>query len=180
LIRNVGFQLIIEPLPDPDSRVSLSITQRDALGMPRVEVCWKLDPLVRRTADKTLALISQTLQERDIARVSALPEIEKSGWPSSFEPEGTWHHMGTTRMHDDERKGVVNRDCKVHGYTNFYIAGSSVFPTAGANFPTITIAALALRLATHMVAELKTSSSAPIDASMIDYGTAVFPVSASG
>lgn len=180
LIRNVGFQLIIEPLPDPDSRVSLSTTQRDALGMPRVEVCWKLDPIVRRTADKTLALISQTLQERDIAQVSALPEIEKSGWPSSFEPEGTWHHMGTTRMHDDERKGVVNRDCRVHGYTNFYIAGSSVFPTAGANFPTITIAALALRLASHMLAELKAPGSAPIDASMVDEDTSVFPVSASG
>jgi choline dehydrogenase-like flavoprotein len=68
----------------------------------------------------------------------------------------------------------------VHGYTNFYIAGSSVFPTAGANFPTITIAALALRLATHMVAELKTPSSAPIDSSMMDYGTSAFPVSASG
>lgn len=180
LIRNVGFQLIIEPLPDPESRVSLSTTQRDALGMPRVNVCWKLDPLVRRTADRTLALISQTLQQNDIAQVSALPSIEKSGWPATFEPEGTWHHMGTTRMHDDERKGVVNRDCKVHGYTNFYIAGSSVFPTAGANFPTITIAALALRLATHMVAELKTPSSTPIDSPMIDYGTSVFPVSASG
>ncbi len=180
LIRNVGFQLIIEPLPDPDSRVSLSTTQRDALGMPRVEVFWKLDPLVRRTADRTLALISQTLKQKDIAQVSALPTIEESGWPGTFEPEGTWHHMGTTRMHDDERKGVVNRDCKVHGYTNFYIAGSSVFPTAGANFPTITIAALALRLATHMLAELKAPSSAPIDSSMMDYGNSVFPVSASG
>jgi choline dehydrogenase-like flavoprotein len=175
----VGFQLIVEPLPDPNSRVSLSTTQRDALGMPRVEVCWKLDPLVRRTADKTLALISQTLQTRDIAQVSTLPAIEKSGWPSSFEPEGTWHHMGTTRMHDDERKGVVNRDCRVHGYSNFFISGSSVFPTAGANFPTITIAALAMRLATHIVAELRSSSSAPMDSSAIDQTTSTLPVTAS-
>jgi choline dehydrogenase-like flavoprotein len=163
LIRNVGFQLIIEPLPDPDSRVSLSITQRDVLGMPRVEVCWKLDPMVRRTADKTLALISQTLKDKDIARVTALPSMEKSGWPNSFEPEGTWHHMGTTRMHDDERRGVVNRDGRVHGYRNFYITGSSVFPTAGANFPTITITALALRLADHLRAELNKPSSIPLD-----------------
>lgn len=163
LIRNVGFQLIIEPLPDPDSRVSLSATQCDALGMPRVEVCWKLDPMVRRTADKTLALISQTLKDKDIARVTALPSMEKSGWPGSFEPEGTWHHMGTTRMHDDERRGVVNRDGRVHGYRNFYIAGSSVFPTAGANFPTITITALSLRLADHLRAELNKPSSIPLD-----------------
>jgi choline dehydrogenase-like flavoprotein len=168
LIRNVGFQAIIEPLPDPDSRVTLSTTQRDALGVPRVEVCWRLDPMVRRTADKTLALISQTLHKKDIARVSALPAIEKAGWPPSFEPEGTWHHMGTTRMHDDERKGVVNRNCRVHGYSNFYIAGSSVFPTAGANFPTITITALAIRLATHVLAELKQSSSMPIGSTIND------------
>jgi choline dehydrogenase-like flavoprotein len=124
--------------------------------------------MVRRTADKTLALISQTLHKKDIARVSAFPAIEKAGWPPSFEPEGTWHHMGTTRMHDDERKGVVNRNCRVHGYSNFYIAGSSVFPTAGANFPTITITALAIRLATHVLAELKQSSSMPIGSSSND------------
>lgn len=162
LIRNVGFQVIVEPLPDPNSRVRLSTTQRDALGMPRVEVCWKLDPMVRRTADKTLSLVSQVLRIKDIARVSALPAIEQFGWPRTFEPEGTWHHMGTTRMYDDERKGVVDRHCRVHGYSNFYIAGSSVFPTAGANFPTITITALALRLATQVVAELKQPSSVPI------------------
>ncbi|MFM8464731.1 MAG: GMC family oxidoreductase, partial [Burkholderiaceae bacterium] len=122
-----------------------------------------LDPLVGRTADRTLALISQTLRKGEIATVSELPHIEKNGWPASFEPEGTWHHMGTTRMHDNERKGVVNRDARVHGYSNFYIAGSSVFPTAGANFPTITITALSLRLANHLVAELKKPSSVPID-----------------
>jgi choline dehydrogenase-like flavoprotein len=71
-------------------------------------------------------------------------------------------------MHDDERKGVVNRNCRVHGYSNFYIAGSSVFPTAGANFPTITITALAIRLATHVLAELKQSSSMPIGSTIND------------
>jgi choline dehydrogenase-like flavoprotein len=62
--------------------------------------------------------------------------------------------MGTTRMHDSPREGVVDRDCKVHGIGNLYVGGSSVFPTVGANFPTITIAALALRLAGHLVRQL--------------------------
>ena len=171
LIRNVGFQLIIEPLPDPDSRVTLSATKRDALGLPRVEVHWKLDPLVRRTADRTLALISQELQMTGVAQVDALPSMEQDGWPASFEREGTWHHMGTTRMHDDERHGVVDSDCRVHGYANFYIAGSSVFPTAGANFPTITITALALRLADQVIAQLKSASSAPVDETVFDSST---------
>jgi len=58
-------------------------------------------------------------------------------------------------MHDSPRQGVVDRQCKVHGMTNLYIAGSSVFPTAGANYPTITIAALTLRLSAHIARQLK-------------------------
>ena len=154
LIRNVGFQLIIEPAPNPDSRVTLSIEQRDALGMPRVQLRWQLDPLVARTADRTLALISQELHMSGVAKVRLEPSIEKFGWPTSFEREGTWHHMGTTRMHDAAEQGVVNRDGRVHGIANLYVAGSSVFTTAGANFPTITITALALRLADYLISEI--------------------------
>jgi choline dehydrogenase-like flavoprotein len=58
-------------------------------------------------------------------------------------------------MHDSPLHGVVDRNCKVHGISNLYVAGSSVFPTAGANFPTITIAALTFRLAEHIANELR-------------------------
>ncbi len=167
LIRNVGFQLIVEPAPDPDSRVTLSVSRRDALGLPRVEVHWQLSSQVRRTADRTLALIAQELQENGVAQVEPMPSIEQHGWPSTFEKEGTWHHMGTTRMHDDERHGVVNRDCRVHGLGNLYVAGSSVFPTAGANFPTITLTALSLRLADHLNRQLRSPSSVPVDESTV-------------
>ncbi len=59
---------------------------------------------------------------------------------------GSRHHMGTTRMSDDPKTGVVDADCRVHGLSNLYIAGSSVFPTSGYANPTLTIVALALRL----------------------------------
>ncbi|MGB4345768.1 MAG: GMC family oxidoreductase [Burkholderiaceae bacterium] len=149
-IKDVGFQVIVEPAPDPESRVSLSPDARDALGMPRVQVDWRLNDLVRRTADRTLQLVAEELRMNGVAEVRLAPKIEGGVWPASFEKEGTWHHMGTTRMHDSPKEGVVDRDCKVHGLANLYVAGSSVFPTAGANFPTITIAALALRLAEHL------------------------------
>jgi choline dehydrogenase-like flavoprotein len=55
--------------------------------------------------------------------------------------------MGTTRMHDNPRRGVVDRHGQVHGVRNLYMAGSSVFPAGGFSNPTITIVALALRLA---------------------------------
>ncbi|MFL5253008.1 MAG: GMC family oxidoreductase [Rhodopila sp.] len=60
--------------------------------------------------------------------------------------------MGTARMSDDPRTGVVDAQCRVHGMENLYIAGSSVFPTCGSDMPTITIVALALRLANHIKA----------------------------
>lgn len=163
LIQKISFQVIIEPAPNPDSRVSLSATQKDALGMPRVEIDWRLDALVRRTGDRSLALIADELHQSGVARVTLGPSMECHGWPATLEPEGTWHHMGTTRMHIDEKRGVVDANGKVHGLANLYIAGSSVFPTAGANFPTITITALALRLAGHIVNELKSMTSAPVD-----------------
>lgn len=150
LIRGVKFQIIVEPVPDPDSRVTLSPHRIDRLGMPRVRVDWRLGNQVRRTFDRTLAIMAEELRQGGVAQVDLDPPIEDGEWPDSFEKEGTWHHMGTTRMHDSPRQGVVDRNGKVHGLANLYIAGSSVFPTAGANFPTITIAALTLRLSEHL------------------------------
>lgn len=150
LIRDVKFQIIVEPAPDPNSRVTLSTTNKDALGMPRVRVDWRLGAQVQRTLDRTLALVAEEMHIGGVAEVSLEPRIEGGSWPSSLEKEGTWHHMGTTRMHDSPKQGVVDKNGKVHGLSNLYIAGSSVFPTAGANFPTITIAALTFRLAEHI------------------------------
>ena len=65
-------------------------------------------------------------------------------------PIGGYHHMGTTRMSLSPRDGVVDPDCRVHGVRNLYVAGSSVFPTGGWANPTLTILALAHRLADHL------------------------------
>ena len=63
---------------------------------------------------------------------------------------GHHHHLGTTRMHTDPKQGVVDSDCRVHGVSNLFVAGSSVFPTAGSANPTLTIVALAARPADHL------------------------------
>jgi choline dehydrogenase-like flavoprotein len=155
LIKGVKFQIIIEPEPHPDSRVTLSTTRKDQLGLNRVQVDWRLSTKVQRTLDRTLSIIADELRLGGVANVTLDPPIEGREWPASLEKEGTWHHMGTTRMHDSPLHGVVDRNCKVHGMSNLYIAGSSVFPTAGANFPTITIAALTYRLADHIAQKLR-------------------------
>jgi len=157
MIRGVKFQLIVEPEPNPNSRVMLSPSQKDQLGMNRVRVDWRLTSKVQRTFDRTLAILAEDMRRSGVAEVDLDPSIEGKKWPSDL--EGTWHHMGTTRMHDSPRHGVVDRHCKVHGMSNLFVAGSSVFPTAGANFPTITLAALAFRLSEHIAKELRNSSS---------------------
>jgi choline dehydrogenase-like flavoprotein len=60
------------------------------------------------------------------------------------------HHLGTTRMSNDPRQGVVDADCKVHDVDNLYIASSSVFPTYSASNPTLNLIALTLRLGDHL------------------------------
>ena len=69
--------------------------------------------------------------------------------------EGNHHHLGTTRMHEEADRGVVDPDSRVHGLENLYVTGSSVFPSHGASNPTLTIVALALRLADHLRSDLE-------------------------
>ncbi len=159
LIKEVKMQAIVEAEPNRNSRVTLS-EQRDQLGLPRVKVDWRLTELVQRTFDRTFGLLGQELETMGVAQVRLDAPLEGHAWPMGL--EGTWHHMGTTRMHDSPREGVVDRNLKVHGIANLYIAGSSVFPTVGANFPTITIAALTLRLGSHLAQRLGVPESAAV------------------
>jgi choline dehydrogenase-like flavoprotein len=153
LVKSCRLEAIVEPEPDPDSRVTLS-DERDQLGMRRVKVDWRLGENVKRTFDRNFAIVAEELRAAGVAEVDLDPPIADCAWPNSFSEEGTWHHIGTTRMHDSPKLGVVNRDCRVHGVNNLFVAGSSTFPTAGGNFPTITLVALALRLSDRIIAEL--------------------------
>lgn len=135
-----------EQRPNPDSRVTLSDT-RDALGLPRSRLAWLLTPDDKASLVRNLRALGGAFAAAGLGRLHIeLPD--GNGWPDEL--TGGNHHMGTTRMADDPRHGVVDADCRVHGIVNLYVAGSSVFPTCGAANPTLTIVALALRLADHL------------------------------
>jgi choline dehydrogenase-like flavoprotein len=68
----------------------------------------------------------------------------------------SFHHMGTTRMGEDPETSVVDSDCQIHDVTGLFVAGSSVFPASGYVNPTLTIIALAIRLADHLKGVLET------------------------
>lgn len=146
--RNVmALRVALEATPNRDSRVMLGPT-RDRLGMPRIQVDWRLNADDRRGLHRTWETVAREIARLGLGRVTGPPAEEADGWPASF--SSGMHHMGTTRMHPDPARGVVDADCRVHDQPNLYIAGSSVFPTGGVANPTLTIVALAIRLADHL------------------------------
>jgi choline dehydrogenase-like flavoprotein len=120
----------------------------DHFGMPRVEVDWRLNPGDQRGLRRLVSAMSAEFTRRGLGTLVIEPDIYQDGWHSSM--TGGKHHMGTTRMHVSPRHGVVDADCRVHGLANLFVAGSSVFPTGGYANPTLTIVALAIRLADHL------------------------------
>ncbi|MDV2996892.1 MAG: Oxygen-dependent choline dehydrogenase [Chroococcidiopsis sp. SAG 2025] len=142
-----------EQAPDPNNRVVLS-HERDRLNQNKAEVHWRLNEIDLYTIERVKKIWAEEIAQAEIGKfqLAEEPKFEKL---ALYRP--SCHHMGTTRMHDNPRQGVVNADCRVHGIDNLYIAGSSVFPTSGYANPTLTIIALAIRLADHIKAILNVS-----------------------
>jgi choline dehydrogenase-like flavoprotein len=137
----------IEAAPDRDSRVTLG-PDKDALGLPRVKLDWRVPADLPRTYKIMHELFASEIGRLGVGRVQI--GLKGSIDAAIDDLEGSYHQMGTTRMHDDPRHGVVDANCRMHDVHNLYIAGSSVFPAYGHINPTLTIVALAIRLADHI------------------------------
>ena len=142
----------MEQAPNPESRVVLG-DQRDRLGCPRVTLRWSLTTLDKRTMHRAHQILDEELRRAGVGALETAQGRDDDPWPSGL--RGARHHMGTTRMHPDPRRGVVDENGRVHGIANLFVAGSSVFPTSGSANPTLTIVALAIRLAAHVQTSLR-------------------------
>jgi choline dehydrogenase-like flavoprotein len=138
-----------EQVPNPASRIGLG-EERDALGLPRPRVDW-------RYTDMDVRTVSVAFDElRSAFAQSGIGMLEAEGGETDIEAvirrDGAYggHHIGTTRMGSSPVSGVVDANCRVFGVNNLYIAGSAVFPTSSQANPTLTIVALAIRLARHL------------------------------
>jgi len=136
-----------EQAPDPSSRVVLD-RRRDALGVPQVALDWRVNSVDTDSILAWLSRLDAELLIRGLGRVVMPPD----DWPEGI--IGGPHHMGTTRMSTDSRRGVVDEHCRVHSLDNLYVAGSSVFPTSGYANPTVPLVAPALRLADRLLERL--------------------------
>jgi choline dehydrogenase-like flavoprotein len=153
-----------EQAPNPSSRVLLSEVH-DPLGMPQVKLDWRTTALDVDSVAGLVNAVGREFERLGLGTVETAPWLKDSSrtWQTdaliSGHPIGGYHHMGTTRMADDPRHGVTDASGRVHGISNLYVAGSSLFPTSGWANPTLTILALALRTADSIIS----GTSARID-----------------
>ena len=121
-----------EDLPDPASRVMLKGGQ--------IVLDW------RKTNVAAHDLLVRRLKRA--MRRAGWPLVLSKGFPKS-KPS---HQCGTARMGDDPARSVVDANLRAHDLDNLYIADASVLPTSAAVNPSLTVAALALRLGAHLAA----------------------------
>ena len=155
IFNSYGLFTRAEQLPTPASRVVLS-NENDELGMPRANLNWALAPIDKKTVLTINQLIGQQAGAAGIGRVKLADFLLDADEQLPEFTSGGWHHLGTTRMSENAKQGVVDANCKVHGIDNLFIAGSSCFTTGGSVNPTLTVVAISLRLAKYLKEKIKT------------------------
>jgi choline dehydrogenase-like flavoprotein len=131
-----------EQSPFRDSRITLT-DDLDALGMPRVALDWRIAPQDDEQMRRAMVILARELGAAGVARLWVPGDATRFAWRQ--DPGG--HHMGATRMGRDPAVSVVDADCRAHQVRNLYLSGGSVFTTGGDSNPTLTVVALAHRLA---------------------------------
>jgi len=140
-------EFTVEELPNPDSRVKLS-RESDPNGMNRLSVTWNVPAEFPAQLLKIYELVASEAHAGGLGNVS-LSDKDKEQVLERCHAQGG-HHIGTARMSGSPSSGVVNPDLQVWGTRGLYVLGSAVFPTCGFANPTLTIVALAMRLADHL------------------------------
>jgi choline dehydrogenase-like flavoprotein len=152
--RRYGLAYSSEQSPRADSRVSLS-DDRDALGLPRLRIDLRYAGDDAAAIARAHGCLATWLRETGAGRLEfRQPEAENAAAILARAGHGT-HQIGTTRMGRHRREGVVDRDLRTFDCPNLFVASSSVFPTSGQANPTLTIVALAARLAETIASEAR-------------------------
>ncbi len=164
--RQVRMAAEFEGLPSPNSRVELSKTHKDVLGIPQPEIHYEVSAYTQRGFDDALKSLSGIFEELGTTEVhyepdsnSTSPGIFTSPAGHRFELRGAGHIIGTHRMGSSSQDSVVNADCRSWDHANLFLVGAGVFPSSGTANPTLTVFALALRAADTIIDDLKGEKS---------------------
>lgn len=141
-----------EQQPQFSSRVFLG-SECDALGMPRLQVDWRYSAWDIHTVRCALDLFAGDIRASGVGSFT----YDAATLEAEILRDGAYggHHLGTTRMGTTPRTSVVNPEGRVHGVANLYVAGGGTFPTSSQANPTLTIVALAVRLASYLKRQLQ-------------------------
>lgn len=142
--RHVRIGSLVEQLPDADNRVTLDPEEKDVYGVPLPRLSYDVDAYTRSGMAVARQAHDEIFQRLGTTLVQHAPNFFGAG-----------HIIGTTRMGDDPKTSVVDRDLRSHDHPNLFILGSSVFPTSATANPTLTIAALSLRAVEPVLASLR-------------------------
>lgn len=139
---HVGMHCFVEQLPDPRNTVTLDPVERDRFGDPVPRLTYAVGEYERRALRAAHDVIERVLERAGATEIRRQPEDEI---------RFCGHQIGTVRMGDDPERSVVDRDLRAHELQNLYLVGSGVFVTASPLNPSLTIAALTLRLADRLL-----------------------------
>ena len=141
--RHVQLASLIEQLPSAANRVALDEREKDPYGVPLPRIHFDIGAYAR-----------DGLAAARAAHDAVFAKLGASEVQHKDEFQGAGHIIGTCRMGADAKTSVVDANLRAHDHANLYMVGSAVFPTSGTANPTLTIAALALRLAERLKGEL--------------------------
>jgi choline dehydrogenase-like flavoprotein len=144
-----------EQTPLYDSRISL-IHDKDRFGIPKMRIDWRVCPEDVASIAASYRRMRSILATTDVATITYDDNTLDESVKQAIAVGG--HHIGTARMSDDPKRGIVNPQCRTHDVENLFIAGSAVFPTSGSANPTLTIVALAIRVADRLKTDLRSST----------------------
>ena len=148
----------MEQIPNPESRLHLSV-HRDRFGVNQLRTDWRIDPFEKSSLCRLHAVVRHRLAAEGAGKLESQLEALADDW--SIVPDSA-HHMAPTRMHLDPKRGVTDAQGRVHSVQNLFISGNSLLPTSGHANPTLTLVALAIRLAEHLKHLCTTSVSRPV------------------
>ncbi len=152
-------RIVSEQAPNPKSRITLGL-EEDKFGLKRSVLNWQLQKIDKTTHRKAIIHFAKMFAKQNLGRVKIqkwvfdedawFPGFDIPEYPERYQELAGHHHMCTTRMSASPSEGVVDKNQKVFGVDNLYIAGSSVFTTTGHANPTFPIIQMTLRLADHI------------------------------
>ncbi|HLZ89182.1 MAG TPA: GMC family oxidoreductase [Puia sp.] len=141
--------MMMEQEPIEDSYIGLS-AEKDRFGLPRAAMHWKITPNTWRTVVHLSRMAKTEIEKGGFGKVALYDHIDEQepAWANYLSDVN--HHMGGTRMSTTAAEGIVDTDLRVWGFSNLFLCSTSVFPTGSHSNPTLTLLALAQRLANKL------------------------------